>query len=227
MLTKHGYERPFAIQMQALPAIMAGRDVIGVAKTGSGKTLAFLLPMLRHVLDQPPLEEGEGPIALIMAPARELAVQIHSEAKKFTKILGLRVTAVYGGASVADQIADLKRGAHVVVCTPGRMIDILCMNAGRVVSLQRVTYVVLDEADRMFDMGFEPQVKMIMQNVRPGRQTVMFSATFPQNVETCAAPSVRPCVRRGTPADCCAARAAWPRSFWSGPWRLWWAGAAW
>jgi len=160
--------------------------VIGVAKTGSGKTLAFVLPMLRHILDQPPLAEGEGPIGLIMAPARELAFQIYDQARKFTKLLGLRVTAVYGGAGIADQIGDLKRGADIVVCTPGRMIDILTMQAGKLVSFQRVSFVVMDEADRMFDMGFEPQIRMILQNVRPDRQTVLFSATFPRQVEQLA-----------------------------------------
>ena len=121
-----------------------------------------------------------------MAPARELAVQIYNEAKKFTKSLGLRCAAIYGGAGVAEQIADLKRGAHIVVCTPGRMIDILTMQAGKLVSLSRVTMVVMDEADRMFDMGFEPQIRMIIQNVRPDRQTVLFSATFPKQVESLA-----------------------------------------
>jgi ATP-dependent RNA helicase DDX46/PRP5 len=127
---------------------MAGRDVIAVAKTGSGKTLAFLLPMYRHILDQPRLREGEGPIGLIMAPARELAFQICNEAKKFTKALGISVACIYGGAGVAEQIGELKRGADIVVCTPGRMIDILCMQAGKMVSLKRVTMVVMDEADR-------------------------------------------------------------------------------
>lgn len=186
--------------------------VTGVAKTGSGKTLAFLLPLFRHIMVQEaehPLREGtpttpsallplplptahsfcllcyagEGPIGLIMAPARELVNQIYKEAKRFGKGLGLRVTAVYGGAGVADQIGELKRGAHIVVCTPGRMIDILTMQAGKVFNLQRVSYVVLDEADRMFDMGFEPQIRMIINNVRPDRQTVLFSATFPKQVE--------------------------------------------
>lgn len=105
--------------------------------------------MLRHILDQPPLKDGEGPIGLIMAPARELAFQITSEIKKFTKALGMRVACVYGGAGVADQIAELKRGAEIVVCTPGRMIDILCMQAGRLLSLRRVTMVVMDEV-RLF-----------------------------------------------------------------------------
>ena len=185
-LRRKKYETPFPIQQQALPAIMSGRDVIAVAKTGSGKTLAFLLPMFRQILDQPRLREGEGPIGLICAPARELAVQIHNECKSFAKKLGLRAVAVYGGASVADQISDLRRGADVVTCTPGRFIDMLSMNSGRLLSLSRVTYFVLDEADRMFDMGFEPQIAMIMQNIRPDRQTVMFSATFPSHVERLA-----------------------------------------
>lgn len=148
IIKKLGYQSPFAIQCQGLPAIMSGRDVIGIAKTGSGKTLAFLLPMFRHILDQPPLGDGEGPIGLIMAPARELAQQIYGEAKKFSKDLGMRATAVYGGSSVSDQIANLKRGSDIVICTPGRMIDILTMNAGKLISLQRVTYVVLDEAGK-------------------------------------------------------------------------------
>jgi len=178
---------PFAIQQQGIPAIMSGRDVIGIAKTGSGKTLAFILPMIRHIMDQPELGEGvTGPIGLILAPARELALQIFKEAKKFTKALNLRVTAVYGGAGVADQIGELKRGAEIVVCTPGRMIDILTMQAGKLISLSRVSFVVLDEADRMFDMGFEPQIRMVLQNIRPDRQTCLFSATFPQKVEALA-----------------------------------------
>jgi ATP-dependent RNA helicase DDX46/PRP5 len=186
VIEKSNFKAPFAIQKQALPAIMCGRDVIGVAKTGSGKTLAFLLPMLRHIMDQPPLGEGEGPIGLIMAPARELAFQIFNEAKKFCKPLGLRVACIYGGAGIADQIAELKRGADIVVCTPGRMIDILTMQAGKMVSLKRVSMVVMDEADRMFDMGFEPQIRMIIQNIRPDRQTVLFSATFPKQIEKLA-----------------------------------------
>ena len=183
IIQKYDLKAPFAIQKQAIPTIMCGRDIIGVAKTGSGKTLAFLLPMLRHIQDQSPLRDGEGPIGLVMAPARELAFQIYNEAKKFTRQLGLRVACIYGGAGVAEQIADLKRGADIVVCTPGRMIDILCMQAGKLISLARVTMVVMDEADRMFDMGFEPQIKMIIQNIRPDRQTVLFSATFPKQIE--------------------------------------------
>jgi ATP-dependent RNA helicase DDX46/PRP5 len=142
--------------------------------------------MFRHIMDQPPHDPSDGPIALIMVPTRELAVQIHAECSKFVKATNIRSACVYGGAGVKHQIGDLKRGAEVVVCTPGRMIDVLCANKGRVTNLKRVTYLVLDEADRMFDMGFEPQITRIIQNIRPGRQTVLFSATFPRSVEVAA-----------------------------------------
>jgi ATP-dependent RNA helicase DDX46/PRP5 len=147
-LRKLGFEKPTPIQTQAIPTIMSGRDLIGIAKTGSGKTLAFLLPMFRHILDQAPLEETDGPISIIMAPTRELCMQIGRDAKKFCKSLNLRVVCVYGGTGISEQIAELKRGAEIIVCTPGRMIDMLAANSGRVTNLRRVTYIVLDEADR-------------------------------------------------------------------------------
>ncbi|XP_046847023.1 LOW QUALITY PROTEIN: probable ATP-dependent RNA helicase DDX46 [Xenia sp. Carnegie-2017] len=186
VLKKCNYEKPTPIQAQAIPCVMSGRDMIGIAKTGSGKTLAFLIPMLRHVLDQPVLERDDGPIAIIMTPTRELALQIHREAKKFCKPLLLRVTCVYGGTGISEQIAELKRGAEIIVCTPGRMIDMLTANNGRVTNCRRCTYLVLDEADRMFDMGFEPQVTKILDCIRPDRQTVLFSATFPRQMEALA-----------------------------------------
>lgn len=181
-----GYDKPTAIQAQSIPAIMSGRDVIGVAKTGSGKTMAFLMPLFRQIKDQRPLAPLEGPMALVMTPTRELAVQIYRECRPFTKALGLRAVCAYGGSPIKEQIADLKRGAEIIVCTPGRMIDLLAANGGRVTNLQRVTYLVLDEADRMFDMGFEPQVMRIVNNARPDRQTVLFSATFPRQMEALA-----------------------------------------
>ncbi|RWA11396.1 hypothetical protein EKO27_g3719 [Xylaria grammica] len=181
-----GFEKPTPIQMQAFPAIMSGRDVIGVAKTGSGKTLAFLLPMFRHIKDQSPLRENEGPIGLIMTPTRELATQIHRDCKPFLKSMNLRAVCAYGGAPIKDHIAELKRGAEIIVCTPGRMIDLLAANQGRVTNLKRVSYVVLDEADRMFDMGFEPQVMKIFANMRPDRQTILFSATMPRIMDSLA-----------------------------------------
>ncbi|KAJ2930195.1 hypothetical protein H1R20_g6883, partial [Candolleomyces eurysporus] len=186
VIKRLNYTAPTSIQAQAIPAIMSGRDVIGVAKTGSGKTIAFLLPLFRHIKDQRPLEQMEGPIAVVMTPTRELAVQIHRECKPFLKVLNLRAVCAYGGSPIKDQIAELKKGAEIIVCTPGRMIDLLTANSGRVTNLKRVTYVVLDEADRMFDMGFEPQVMKIVNNIRPDRQTVLFSATFPKQMDSLA-----------------------------------------
>ena len=222
VIKRLGYAAPTSIQSQAIPAIMSGRDVVGIAKTGSGKTVAFLLPMFRQIKDQRPLETMEGPIAIIMTPTRELAVQIHRDCKPFLKASNLRVSrpllsfissafltsalqavCAYGGSPIKDQIAEMKKGAEIVVCTPGRMIDLLAANSGRVTNLKRVTYLVLDEADRMFDMGFEPQVRIsssawslhisfcsqvmkIVNNIRPDRQTVLFSATFPKQMDSLA-----------------------------------------
>ncbi|KJE89266.1 DEAD box ATP-dependent RNA helicase [Capsaspora owczarzaki ATCC 30864] len=180
------FEKPTPIQAQAVPAVMSGRDLIAIAKTGSGKTLAFVLPMIRHILAQPPLSADDGPIGLILTPTRELAVQTYTECKRFAAPNQLRTVCLYGGSAITEQIADLKRGAEIIVCTPGRMIDMLTANSGRVTNLRRVTYLVLDEADRMFDMGFEPQVMRIVNNIRPARQTVLFSATFPRSMETLA-----------------------------------------
>lgn len=178
------YTNPSPIQCQALPAIMSGRDIIGVAKTGSGKTLAFVLPLVRHIQDQDPLEAGDGPIGLILTPTRELALQITKELNNFTG--GLKACCCYGGSPIETQIAELKKGVHVIVGTPGRVIDLLTVNSGRVTNLKRVTYFVLDEADRMFDMGFEPQVNKILSQIRPDKQMVLFSATFPKKLETLA-----------------------------------------
>lgn len=180
------YIRPSPIQSQALPTIMSGRDVIGVAKTGSGKTLSFVLPLLRHVQDQAPLEKDDGPIGLIMTPTRELALQIYKELTNFTKTNGISSCCCYGGSLIEGQIAELKKGVQIVVGTPGRIIDLLAANSGRVTNLRRVTYIVLDEADRMFDMGFEPQVTKVFSQVRPDRQTILFSATFPRKMELLA-----------------------------------------
>ena len=186
LIRRSGFEKPTPIQCQALPAIMSGRDCVGVAKTGSGKTLAYILPMLRHAKDQPAIRQGDGPIAMIIGPTRELVTQIGKDCRKFGRAAGLVAVSVYGGSGVAAQIGALKRGCEIVACTPGRMIDVLTTGGGRITNLRRVTYVVLDEADRMFDMGFEPQITRIANNLRPDRQTVMFSATFPRAMEALA-----------------------------------------
>jgi ATP-dependent RNA helicase DDX46/PRP5 len=181
------YEKPTSIQSQAIPIAESGRDLIGVAKTGSGKTLAFGIPMIRHVLDQRPLKPSDGPIGLILAPTRELSLQIAAELKPFLNASGITIKCAYGGQPISDQIAMLKRGGtHILCATPGRLIDLLQSNSGRVLNFRRITYVVLDEADRMFDMGFEPQVMKILANARPDRQTILFSATFPKNMAALA-----------------------------------------
>ena len=181
------FEKPTPIQAQAIPAIMSGRDLIGIAKTGSGKTCAFLIPMIRHVMDQRPSHPGEGPIALIMSPTRELAMQTYSECRKFTSKCNLDVICAYGGVPIKEQISDIKRlSPEIIICTPGRIIDLLVANSGRVINLTRVTFLVLDEADRMFDLGFGPQVIRIVENIRPDKQAVLFSATFPRQMEALA-----------------------------------------
>ncbi|KAJ7977676.1 DEAD-box ATP-dependent RNA helicase [Quillaja saponaria] len=182
-IKKQGYEKPTSIQCQALPIVLSGRDVIGIAKTGSGKTAAFVLPIIVHIMDQPELEKEEGPIGVICAPTRELAHQIYLEAKKFAKSHGIRVSAVYGGMSKLEQFKELKAGCEIVVATPGRLIDMLKMKA---LTMLRATYLVLDEADRMFDLGFEPQIRSIVGQLRPDRQTLLFSATMPHRVEKLA-----------------------------------------
>ena len=121
VIDRLGYEKPFPIQCQSIPTVMSGREVIAIAKTGSGKTLAYLLPLFRHIMDQPPVKEGDGPIGLILAPARELVAQIYNEASKFCRVLVIRITAVYGGTSMTDQINSLKRGSEIIVCTPGTL----------------------------------------------------------------------------------------------------------
>lgn len=188
------YDKPTSIQAQAIPAIMSGRDVISVAKTGSGKTLAFLLPMLRHIKHRVGVEThtntlsgaSSHPLGVIITPTRELCVQIYRDLRPFLSALDLTAVCAYGGSPIKDQIAALKKGTHIIVCTPGRMIDLLAANQGRVLSLSRVTFLVIDEADRMFDMGFEPQVLKLTQSIRPDRQTVLFSATFPKKMEQLA-----------------------------------------
>ncbi|XP_015921958.1 uncharacterized protein [Parasteatoda tepidariorum] len=177
------YKQPTAIQAQSWPIALSGRDLVGIAQTGSGKTLAYILPAIVHINHQPPLERGDGPIALVLAPTRELAQQIQQVAIDFGQTSRVRNTCVFGGAPKGPQIRDLERGAEICVATPGRLIDFL--EAG-VTNLRRCTYLVLDEADRMLDMGFEPQIRKILEQIRPDRQTLMWSATWPKEVRALA-----------------------------------------
>lgn len=178
-----GFPAPTAIQSQGWPMALSGRDVVGIAETGSGKTLTYCLPAIVHINAQPLLAPGDGPIVLVLAPTRELAVQIQQEITKFGRSSRIRNTCVYGGVPRGPQIRDLARGVEVCIATPGRLIDML--EAGKT-NLRRVTYLVLDEADRMLDMGFEPQIRKIVGQIRPDRQTLMWSATWPKEVRQLA-----------------------------------------
>ena len=192
-------QKPFPIQMQAIPTLMSGRDCLGISETGSGKTLAYILPMLRHVQSRLAgikannggkssykTKEVNGPIALILVPTRELAVQICEEIRNFSNYLNIETTCLFGGSNLGNQINDLKHGVDIAVATPARLIELLCLSNGKVTNLTRTTFVVLDEADRMFDLGFEPQISKIIRNIRPQKQVCMFSATFPKQIQAMA-----------------------------------------
>lgn len=179
-----GFAKPTGIQCQGWPMALSGRDMVGIAATGSGKTLSYCLPGIVHINAQPLLAPGDGPIVLVLSPTRELAVQIQTECSKFGQSSRIRNTCVYGGVPKSQQIRDLSRGSEIVIATPGRLIDML--EIGKT-NLKRVTYLVLDEADRMLDMGFEPQIRKIVDQIRPDRQTLMWSATWPKEVKQLAA----------------------------------------
>ena len=161
-----GYTEPTPIQRQAIPIGMQNRDLIGVAETGSGKTAAFLLPLLVWIQSMPKSvlheDADQGPYAIIMAPTRELAQQIEEESNKFGTPLGIRTVAVIGGLSREEQGFKLRMGCEIVIATPGRLIDVL---ENRYLVLSRCTYIVLDEADRMIDMGFEPDIQKILTHM--------------------------------------------------------------
>ncbi|XP_021806842.1 DEAD-box ATP-dependent RNA helicase 20-like isoform X1 [Prunus avium] len=180
----HGYTTPTSIQAQAMPVALSGRDLLGCAETGSGKTAAFAIPMIQHCLAQPPVQRGDGPLALVLAPTRELAQQIEKEVKAFSKSLeSFRTAIVVGGTNIAEQRSELRAGVDVVVATPGRFIDHLQQGN---TSVTRISFVVLDEADRMLDMGFEPQIREVMRNLSEKHQTLLFSATMPEEIEELA-----------------------------------------
>lgn len=190
-LLAQGFTEPTPIQAQSWPILFSGRDLVGIAKTGSGKTLAFMLPALIHISMEAPLKPGDGPICLVLAPTRELAQQIETEALKFTSTT-TRIGCIYGGAPKGSQLGMLRQGVHILVATPGRLIDFVEIKR---VNLFRVTYLVLDEADRMLDMGFEPQVRAVCGQIRPERQTLMFSATWPREIQSLAATFQRDWIR--------------------------------
>lgn len=177
-LKNQGFEKPTIIQSQGWPIAMSGQNFVGIAQTGTGKTLAYLLPAVVHIKEKK-ARRGLGPIVLVLAPTRELARQIEQVAKGFEKSLGIRCVCVYGGANRAVQAEKLRQGVDILIGTPGRLNDFIVSNT---VSLSRSTYVVLDEADRMLDMGFEPQIRQALEGVPLERQILMFSATWPKEV---------------------------------------------
>ena len=178
-----GYEAATPIQEAAIPAAIRGRDIIGTAQTGTGKTAAFVLPILNKLLDGP----RGMPRALIVTPTRELAEQIHQVVRALSAGTRLRSATIYGGVTASRQIKALKEGAEILVACPGRLLDLVQQ---RFVRLERIEILVLDEGDRMFDMGFLPDVKRIIKAVPVQRQTMLFSATFPSEVEQLAAQSL-------------------------------------
>jgi len=185
-----GFAAPSAIQSQCWPLAMQGRDLIAVAKTGSGKTCGFLFPafMLIRKTVKLQVKRGDGPVAVALAPTRELAAQIQTECEKFSGSSGIVSTVVYGGVPKGTQIRPCMMGIHVLIATPGRLNDFLAMKNPPVVPLNRLKYLVLDEADRMLDMGFEPQIKEILAAIPAGQQyqSIMFTATWPKAVQALA-----------------------------------------
>lgn len=173
VLDEIGFAEPFPIQAEAIPVILQGKDVVGQAHTGTGKTAAFTLPMLNMI------DPNIRVQALILAPTRELALQVTEEIKKFAKYMPIRTVTIYGGQSINVQFQALKRGANIVVATPGRLIDHIKRGS---ISLDNVKFVVLDEADKMFDMGFVDDIKYVLDLIPKERQVCLFSATMPREV---------------------------------------------
>ncbi|KOC63923.1 ATP-dependent RNA helicase bel, partial [Habropoda laboriosa] len=196
-ITLAGYDKPTPVQKYAIPIIIGRRDVMACAQTGSGKTAAFLVPILNQIYESGPRpppqhvnasgKRKQYPLGLVLAPTRELATQIYDEARKFAYRSRMRPAVVYGGSNIVDQMRELDRGCHLLVATPGRLVDML--GRGKI-GLHNCRYLVLDEADRMLDMGFEPQIRRIVQeDTMPPtgeRQTLMFSATFPKEIQMLA-----------------------------------------
>ncbi|KAK9173042.1 DEAD/DEAH box helicase family protein [Cryptosporidium meleagridis] len=192
------YERPTPVQKFSIPTVLNGRDLMACAQTGSGKTAAFLFPIVMKMLnDGPPptpqqsslrIKRMAYPVALVLSPTRELAIQTYEESRKFCFGTGIRTNVLYGGSEVRSQIMDLDRGSDIIVATPGRLRDLI--DRGKV-NLKLIKFLILDEADRMLDMGFAPQIREIvedsdMPHSLDGRQTVMFSATFPREIQQLA-----------------------------------------
>lgn len=191
-LKKKGISHPTPIQIQGIPAILSGRDIIGIAFTGSGKTLVFVLPLIMFCMEQErklPFQNNEGPYGLIICPSRELATQTYEVIKYYTSALSsqgypfIRTVLMIGGLSVKEQADSIRRGVHIVVATPGRLMDMLDK---KIMNLEVCRYLCLDEADRMIDMGFEEDIRTIFSYFKQQRQTMLFSATMPKKIQNFA-----------------------------------------
>ena len=181
-----GYTEPTPIQAQAIPRILAGKDLLGAAQTGTGKTAGFTLPLLQRLA--PHANTSASPArhpvrALVLAPTRELVLQVYESVRQYGKYLPLRAAAIYGGVDIKPQIEELRRGVEIVVATPGRLLDHL---EQKTIQLNQVEFLVFDEADRMLDMGFMPDIRRIMERLPRERQTVLFSATFSPEIKKLA-----------------------------------------
>ncbi|HEY5893898.1 MAG TPA: DEAD/DEAH box helicase [Chthoniobacterales bacterium] len=198
-----GYTEPTPIQAAAIPAILTGRDLIGIAQTGTGKTAAFTLPVLTKLASQITDWTTQRTLALILAPTRELAVQIEENVKAYAHHLPLRVATVFGGVGERPQIQALKSGAHVVIACPGRLLDLMQQRHG---DFSKLEHLVLDEADRMLDMGFIPSIRDIVRRLPKKRQTLLFSATLSKEIESLTHefqhdPQIVQIGRRSNPAE--------------------------
>jgi ATP-dependent RNA helicase RhlE len=185
-IADQGYTRPTPIQAQAIPEVLAGRDIMGGAQTGTGKTAAFVLPLLQKILPfatSSPSPAKHPVRALILAPTRELAVQVHESVLAYSKHTPLRSLCAYGGVDIKPQIAELKKGIEILVATPGRLLDHI---EQKTVSFNSVQFLILDEADRMLDMGFIPDIRRILGMLPTTRQSLLFSATFSEEIKKLA-----------------------------------------
>ena len=184
-LAEQGYETPTPVQQQAIPLVLAGHDLLAGAQTGTGKTAAFGLPLLQHLATSPQAVNGpRKPRALVLTPTRELATQVHDSLRGYGKYLRIPSTTIYGGVGMGNQLDALRRGVDLVIACPGRLIDHM---ERRSVDLSGIEVLVLDEADRMLDMGFLPSIKRILAKLpRQNRQTLLFSATFPESIKQLA-----------------------------------------
>ena len=172
---KQGYDTPSPIQAQAIPAVLAGQDVMAAAQTGTGKTAAFALPIIQILTLANVAEHQSSPSALVLTPTRELAQQVFENFKQYSESSNLRVDIAYGGVSLNPQIERIKQGCDILIATPGRLLDLIFK---KVVNLSELKHLVFDEADRMLDMGFAEDINRILAKVPNNRQTMLFSATF-------------------------------------------------